>query len=159
MDEIRDEVRAKCEGEADFLHATQAVMESLQPLLERATRDERREYLTSLRVMMEPERVIMFRVVWEDDQGRMRVNRGYRVQYCSALGPYKGGLRFNPGVNLSVLKFLGFEQTLKNALTGQMLGGGKGGSDFDPHGCSEGEVRRFCQVRRDAVAAGVIWRN
>ncbi|KAK1760450.1 NADP-dependent glutamate dehydrogenase [Echria macrotheca] len=102
------------------------------------------EYRTALQVAAIPERVIQFRVVWEDDAGNLQVNRGYRVQFNSALGPYKGGLRLHPTVNLSVLKFLGFEQIFKNALTGLMMGGGKGGSDFDPKGKSDAEIRRFC---------------
>jgi len=99
-----------------------------------------------LPVIVEPERVISFRVTWEDDKGNTRVNRGYRVQFNSAIGPYKGGLRFHPSVNLSILKFLGFEQIFKNALTGLPIGGGKGGSDFDPHDKSDNEIRRFCQA-------------
>lgn len=102
------------------------------------------EYRTALKVVSIPERIIQFRVVWEDDKGELQVNRGYRVQFNSALGPYKGGLRFHPTVNLSILKFLGFEQIFKNALTGLMMGGGKGGADFDPKGKSDGEIRRFC---------------
>src|SRR5680860_576568 len=95
--------------------------------------------------MVEPERMIMFRVPWMDDKGNINVNRGYRVQFSSAIGPYKGGLRFHPSVNLSIIKFLGFEQILKNSLTGLPIGGGKGGSDFDPKGKSDFEVMRFCQ--------------
>jgi glutamate dehydrogenase (NADP+) len=102
------------------------------------------EYRTALKVVSIPERVIQFRVVWEDDAGNVQVNRGYRVQFNSALGPYKGGLRLHPSVNLSILKFLGFEQIFKNALTGLMMGGGKGGSDFDPKGKTDNEIRRFC---------------
>ncbi|KAI0533449.1 glutamate/Leucine/Phenylalanine/Valine dehydrogenase [Xylaria digitata] len=102
------------------------------------------EFRTALSVVSVPERVIQFRVVWEDDAGQLQVNRGFRVQYNSALGPYKGGLRFHPSVNLSILKFLGFEQTFKNALTGLNMGGGKGGADFDPKGKSDDEIRRFC---------------
>ncbi|KZZ97509.1 NADP-specific glutamate dehydrogenase [Moelleriella libera RCEF 2490] len=104
------------------------------------------EYRTALKVSAIPERVIQFRVVWEDDKGALQVNRGFRVQFNSALGPYKGGLRFHPSVNLSILKFLGFEQIFKNALTGLNMGGGKGGADFDPKGKSDGEIRRFCQA-------------
>ncbi|KAG5990484.1 NAD-dependent glutamate dehydrogenase, partial [Claviceps pusilla] len=104
------------------------------------------EYRKALQVSSIPERVIQFRVVWEDDKGNLQVNRGYRVQFNSALGPYKGGLRFHPSVNLSILKFLGFEQIFKNALTGLNMGGGKGGADFDPKGKSDGEIRRFCQA-------------
>lgn len=102
------------------------------------------EYRTALKVASIPERVVQFRVVWEDDAGNLQVNRGYRVQFNSALGPYKGGLRLHPSVNLSILKFLGFEQIFKNALTGLMMGGGKGGADFDPKGKSDSEIRRFC---------------
>ncbi|KKK24098.1 putative Glutamate/Leucine/Phenylalanine/Valine dehydrogenase [Aspergillus rambellii] len=102
------------------------------------------EYRTALKVVSIPERIIQFRVVWENDQGELQVNRGFRVQFNSALGPYKGGLRFHPSVNLSILKFLGFEQIFKNALTGLNMGGGKGGSDFDPKGKSDQEIRRFC---------------
>jgi glutamate dehydrogenase (NADP+) len=102
------------------------------------------EYKTALSVVSIPERIIQFRVVWENDKGELQVNRGYRVQFNSALGPYKGGLRFHPSVNLSILKFLGFEQIFKNALTGINIGGGKGGADFDPKGKSDGEIRRFC---------------
>jgi len=104
------------------------------------------EYRTALSVASIPERIIQFRVVWEDDKGNLQVNRGYRVQFNSALGPYKGGLRFHPSVNLSILKFLGFEQIFKNALTGLNIGGGKGGADFDPKGKSEAEIRRFCDA-------------
>jgi glutamate dehydrogenase (NADP+) len=107
---------------------------------------ERPEFRTALAVAAIPERVIQFRVTWSDDKGGLQVNRGYRVQYNSALGPYKGGLRFHPSVNLSILKFLGFEQTFKNALTGLSMGGGKGGADFDPKGKSDAEIRRFCQA-------------
>ncbi|KAH8888906.1 NADP-specific glutamate dehydrogenase [Thozetella sp. PMI_491] len=104
------------------------------------------EYKVALKVVSIPERVIQFRVVWEDDAGNLQVNRGYRVQFNSALGPYKGGLRLHPSVNLSILKFLGFEQIFKNALTGLMMGGGKGGADFDPKGKSDAEIRRFCEA-------------
>lgn len=107
---------------------------------------EHPEYRTALQVSAIPERIIQFRVTWEDDKGQLRVNRGYRVQFNSALGPYKGGLRFHPTVNLSILKFLGFEQIFKNALTGLNMGGGKGGADFDPKGKTDGEIRRFCQA-------------
>ncbi|KAI1117177.1 glutamate/Leucine/Phenylalanine/Valine dehydrogenase [Nemania sp. NC0429] len=104
------------------------------------------QYRTALKVVSVPERVIQFRVVWEDDAGNLQVNRGYRVQFNSALGPYKGGLRFHPSVNLSILKFLGFEQIFKNALTGLSMGGGKGGADFDPKGKSDNEIRKFCEA-------------
>ncbi|PBP16653.1 NADP-specific glutamate dehydrogenase [Diplocarpon rosae] len=105
---------------------------------------QRPEYKTALKVVSIPERIIQFRVVWEDDKNQLQVNRGYRVQFNSALGPYKGGLRFHPTVNLSILKFLGFEQIFKNALTGLNIGGGKGGADFDPKGKSDNEIRKFC---------------
>lgn len=115
------------------------VLESLKPVFEKDPR-----YIAVFEQMLEPERVIQFRVPWLDDKGQMQVNRGFRVQYNSAIGPYKGGLRFHPSVNLSVLKFLGFEQILKNSLTTLSMGGGKGGSDFDPKGRSDAEVMRFC---------------
>ncbi len=129
-------------GEPEFHQALLEVLESIVPVLERHP-----EYIDSgvLERLVEPERQIMFRAPWIDDTGAVRVNRGFRVQFNSALGPYKGGLRFHPSVNLGIVKFLGFEQIFKNALTGQGIGGAKGGSDFDPHGKSEGEIMRFCQ--------------
>ena len=129
-------------GEKEFMQAVHEVLETLTPVLQ-----EHPEYIEAgiLDRLVEPERQILFRVPWVDDTGRVRVNRGFRVQFNSALGPFKGGLRFHPTVNLSVVKFLGFEQIFKNALTGQRIGGGKGGSDFDPAGRSDGEVMRFCQ--------------
>ena len=129
-------------GEPEFHQALLEVLESIVPVLERHP-----EYIDSgvLERLVEPERQIMFRAPWIDDTGAVRVNRGFRVQFNSALGPYKGGLRFHPSVNLGIVKFLGFEQIFKNALTGQGIGGAKGGSDFDPHGKSEGEILRFCQ--------------
>lgn len=126
-------------SEPEFEQAVNEVTSTLKPLLQR-----RPEYERALRVVQIPERVVQFRVVWEDDRGNMQVNRGYRVQFNSTLGPYKGGLRFHPTVNLSILKFLGFEQIFKNALTGLMMGGGKGGSDFDPKGRTDNEIRKFC---------------
>lgn len=107
--------------------------------------DPKIEQFSIMERIIEPERIIKFRVTWVDDSGAIRVNRGYRVQFNSAIGPYKGGLRFHPSVNESILKFLGFEQTFKNALTGLPLGGGKGGADFDPRGKSDNEIMRFCQ--------------
>src|ERR1700710_1993309 len=104
------------------------------------------EYKKALKVASIPERIIQFRVIWEDDKGELQVNRGFRVQFNSTLGPYKGGLRFHPSVNLSILKFLGFQQIFKNALTGLSMGGGKGGCDFDPKGKSDAEIRRFCEA-------------
>jgi len=133
---------ARNPAEPEFHQAVQEVLESLAPVL-----DRRPEYRSAriLERFVEPERVIMFRVGWQDDQGQIQINRGYRIQMNSALGPYKGGLRFHPSVNLGILKFLAFEQVLKNSLTTLMMGGGKGGSDFDPKGRSDNEVMRFCQ--------------
>ncbi|ODU09179.1 MAG: glutamate dehydrogenase [Rubrivivax sp. SCN 71-131] len=130
-------------GQPEFLQAVTEVMESLWPFLE-----QHRHYAGDglLERLVEPERVIMFRISWVDDAGQVQVNRGYRVQHSMAIGPFKGGLRFHPSVNLSILKFLAFEQTFKNALTTLPMGGGKGGSDFDPKGKSDGEVMRFCQA-------------
>ncbi|KAI0851627.1 NADP-specific glutamate dehydrogenase [Daldinia vernicosa] len=124
----------------------QAYKELVATLEESSLFQQHPEYRTALKVVSIPERVIQFRVVWEDDKGNLQVNRGYRVQFNSALGPYKGGLRFHPTVNLSILKFLGFEQIFKNALTGLSMGGGKGGADFDPKGKSDNEIRRFCEA-------------
>jgi glutamate dehydrogenase (NADP+) len=142
---VRDlmaEVRAKNPGETEFHQAVQEVVESLDLVLER-----RPEYRNAriIERMVEPERVVMFRVPWQDDRGTYEINRGYRIEMNSAIGPYKGGLRFHPSVNLSILKFLAFEQVLKNSLTTLPMGGGKGGSDFDPKGKSDNEVMRFCQ--------------
>lgn len=135
------ERRSQCEPE--FQQAVREVLDSLEPVL-----DEHPEFIEGgiLERLVEPERQILFRVPWVDDAGKVQVNRGFRVQFNSALGPYKGGLRFHPSVNLSVIKFLGFEQVFKNALTSQRIGGGKGGSDFNPAGRSNGEVMRFCQA-------------
>jgi len=129
-------------GETEFHQALTEVLESLSPVIER---NKEFEDAGILERIVEPERQIIFRVPWTDDKGRVHVNRGIRVQYNSALGPYKGGIRFHPSVNTSIIKFLGFEQVFKNSLTGLMLGGGKGGSDFDPKGRSDHEVMRFCQ--------------
>ena len=126
----------------EFHQAVLEVLEGLEPMVERHPEMERAGLLERF---VEPERVVSFRVPWTDDSGKVQVNRGYRVQFNSAIGPYKGGLRFHPTVNLSILKFLGFEQVLKNSLTGLPIGGGKGGSDFDPKGKSDAEVMRFCQ--------------
>jgi glutamate dehydrogenase (NADP+) len=140
--EVLDVVTRRNAGEAEFLQAVHEVLDSLGPVI-----DRRRKYRDAriLERIVEPERQIVFRVAWLDDAGRPQVNRGFRVQYNSAIGPYKGGLRFHPSVNLGILKFLGFEQTFKNSLTTLPMGGGKGGSDFDPKGKSEAEVMRFCQ--------------
>lgn len=140
---VMDSLKEKYAYEPVFLQAVQEVLQTLQPLLEKNPRYE--EYKILERVT-EPERIISFRVEWVDDKGQVQVNRGYRVQYNSAIGPYKGGLRLHPSVNQGILKFLGFEQVFKNALTGLAIGGGKGGSDFDPKGKSEMEVMRFCQA-------------
>ncbi|MDR0459343.1 MAG: NADP-specific glutamate dehydrogenase [Coriobacteriales bacterium] len=140
--DIYEQVEKRNTGEAEFLQAVREVFESLEPVL------EQRSDLVQAGVMerlAEPERMVSFRVSWVDDQHKVQVNRGYRVQFSSAIGPYKGGIRFHPSVNASVIKFLGFEQTFKNSLTGLPMGGGKGGSDFDPKGKSDQEVMRFCQ--------------
>jgi glutamate dehydrogenase (NADP+) len=130
-------------GQPEFLQAVTEVMESLWPFIEQNPKYAGQGLLDR---MVEPERIVMFRVSWVNDRGEVQVNRGYRIQHSSAIGPYKGGLRFHPSVNLSILKFLAFEQTFKNALTTLPMGGGKGGSDFDPKGKSPGEVMRFCQA-------------
>ena len=136
-------VDARNPGQPEFIQAVTEVMESLWPFIEANPRYAEQALLERL---VEPERVIMFRVCWVDDRGEVQVNRGYRIQHSSAIGPYKGGIRFHPSVNLSILKFLAFEQTFKNALTTLPMGGGKGGSDFDPKGRSQGEIMRFCQA-------------
>ena len=140
---IYEELAAKSSHEPEFLQAVYEVLESLCPVA-----DRRPDLIKAgvFKRVVEPERVIQFRVAWVDDQGEVQVNRGYRVQFNSAIGPYKGGLRFHPSVNLSIIKFLGFEQIFKNALTTLPIGGGKGGSDFDPRGRSDGEIMRFCQA-------------
>ena len=139
---LLNEVKERNPGEVEFHQAVHEVLESLEPAIEKHP-----EYITSgvLNMIVEPERIIKFRVPWVDDNGKVRVNRGFRVQFNSAIGPYKGGIRFHPSVNESIIKFLGFEQTFKNSLTGLPLGGGKGGSDFDPKGKSDLEIMRFCQ--------------
>ncbi|WAR43493.1 NADP-specific glutamate dehydrogenase [Methylomonas rapida] len=142
-DEFLNHVAQLNPGQPEFLQAVTEVMESLWPFISRFPKYAENGLLDRL---VEPERVVMFRVSWVDDQGKVQVNRGYRIQHNMAIGPYKGGLRFHPSVNLSILKFLAFEQTFKNALTTLPMGGGKGGSDFDPKGKSPGEVMRFCQA-------------
>ena len=129
--------------QSEFAQAVREVMTTLWPFLEQ---NPRYRQMSLLERLVEPERVIQFRVTWVDDRNQVQVNRAWRVQFNSAIGPFKGGMRFHPSVNLSILKFLGFEQTFKNALTTLPMGGGKGGSDFDPKGKSEGEVMRFCQA-------------
>ncbi|MBA4002370.1 MAG: NADP-specific glutamate dehydrogenase [Delftia sp.] len=138
-----EEVAQRNPGQPEFLQAVTEVMESLWPFIEKNLKYAEHGLLERL---VEPERVVMFRVSWTDDKGQVQVNRGFRIQHSMAIGPYKGGLRFHPSVTLSVLKFLAFEQTFKNALTTLPMGGGKGGSDFDPKGKSPAEVMRFCQA-------------
>lgn len=140
MDDLVARVTKRDGWQSEFLQAFKEVVHSLRPLFEAEPK-----YLAVMEALCEPERVIMFRVPWLDDNGVQQTNRGFRVQYNSALGPYKGGLRLHPTVNLSVIRFLGFEQIFKNSLTGLPMGGGKGGSDFDPKGKSEAEILRFCQ--------------
>jgi len=140
--DVLESVKKRNPGEPEFIQTVTEVFESIEPVIE-----QRPDLIKAGVVdrMVEPERTIMFRVPWVDDNGNVQVNRGYRVQFNSAIGPYKGGLRFHPTVNLSIMKFLGFEQTFKNSLTSLPMGGGKGGSDFDPQGKSDAEVMRFCQ--------------
>jgi glutamate dehydrogenase (NADP+) len=138
-----DQVVAKNPGQPEFHQAVEEVFESLAPVMERHPEYRKAKILERV---SEPERVILFRVTWVDDRGDVQVNKGYRIQMSSAIGPYKGGLRFHPSVNLGILKFLAFEQVFKNALTTLPMGGGKGGTDFDPHGKSDMEVMRFCQA-------------
>ncbi len=142
IDAFMDKVKAKNGHEPEFLQAVHEVAEAVIPFMEKHPKYEEHNILERI---VEPERTIIFRVPWIDDKGKPQVNRGYRVQFNSAIGPYKGGLRFHPSVNLSILKFLGFEQIFKNSLTTLPMGGGKGGSDFDPKGKSDNEVMRFCQ--------------
>lgn len=139
---VLEELKAKNPNEPEFHQAATEILSSLEVVFDRHPEYEKEGLLERF---VEPERIIMFRVPWVDDNGNVKVNKGYRVQFNSAIGPYKGGLRFHPSVNLSILKFLGLEQILKNSLTGLPIGGGKGGSDFDPKGKSDAEVMRFCQ--------------
>ena len=142
LNELMEKVIKRNAGESEFHQTVKEVLESIEPVLEQSP-----EYIESgvIERMVEPERIIKFRVPWVDDSGKVQVNRGFRIQFNSAIGPYKGGLRFHPSVNESIIKFLGFEQTFKNSLTSLPMGGGKGGADFDPQGKSNGEVMRFCQ--------------
>ncbi len=142
VDDVLARVKAHDPNQPEFIQAATEVLESLRLVVED---DPRYADAALLERIVEPERIVQFRVPWADDAGRVHVNRGYRVQFNSAIGPYKGGLRLHPSVNLSIIKFLGFEQIFKNALTGLPIGGGKGGSDFDPKGKSDMEVMRFCQ--------------
>lgn len=142
VNRVLEETKTKNNTENEFLQAVDEVLKTIEPVI-----DKHKEYedLSILERMVEPERIIMFRVPWINDKGKVVVNRGYRIQFNSLIGPYKGGLRFHPSVNLSIMKFLGFEQIFKNALTGLPIGGAKGGSDFDPKGKSDNEIMRFCQ--------------
>ncbi|MBR5119390.1 MAG: NADP-specific glutamate dehydrogenase, partial [Clostridia bacterium] len=142
LKKVLADVIARNPGESEFHQTVSEVLESLEPVVEQSPIYIERGIID---MMVEPERIIKFRVPWVDDSGKVQVNRGFRVQFNSAIGPYKGGLRFHPSVNESIIKFLGFEQTFKNSLTGLPMGGGKGGSDFDPQGKSDMEVMRFCQ--------------
>ena len=143
VQEVLTQLQARNPGEPEFLQAAREVLETLEPVVARHKKYEAGRILERL---VEPERQIIFRVPWFDDAGNVRVNRGFRIEFNSAIGPYKGGLRFHPSVNISILKFLGFEQIFKNSLTTLPMGGGKGGSDFDPKGKSDNEVMRFCQA-------------
>jgi glutamate dehydrogenase (NADP+) len=140
---VLNDLKAKSSHEPEFIQAVTEVLESLAPVVDN---DPKYEKAGLLERLVEPERIIMFRIPWVDDKGEVHVNRGYRVQFNSAIGPYKGGLRLHPSVNLSIIKFLGFEQIFKNSLTGLPIGGAKGGSDFDPKGKSDMEIMRFCQA-------------
>ncbi|MBQ9861731.1 MAG: NADP-specific glutamate dehydrogenase [Clostridia bacterium] len=142
VDSVLEKVVRDNPDQPEFIQAVNEVLESLRPVIDANPQYEKAALLERL---VEPERVIMFRVPWVDDAGKVQVNRGYRVQFNGAIGPYKGGLRFHPSVNLSIIKFLGFEQTFKNSLTSLPMGGGKGGSDFDPRGKSDNEIMAFCQ--------------
>ncbi|MFG3611161.1 NADP-specific glutamate dehydrogenase [Rummeliibacillus sp. G93] len=143
IDKVFNNLKEHHGHEPEFLQAAKEILYSLTPVFEKKP-----EYMKAslLERIVEPERVVKFRVSWEDDSGKIQVNRGYRVQFSSAIGPYKGGLRFHPSVNESIVKFLGFEQIFKNSLTGQPIGGAKGGADFDPKGKSDAEIMRFCQA-------------
>ena len=142
LNSLLSDIKVKYQNEPEFLSAVEEFFDSMDFLVEK---DQKIEQQSILERLVIPERIIQFRVPWVDDSGKIQVNTGYRVQFNSAIGPYKGGMRFDKSVNLSILKFLGFEQTFKNSLTGLPMGGGKGGSDFDPRGKSDGEVMRFCQ--------------
>ncbi|KAB4816539.1 NADP-specific glutamate dehydrogenase, partial [Bacteroides thetaiotaomicron] len=142
VDQVLTAVKEKNAYEPEFLQTITEVLNSLRPVVERRPEYRKAKILERI---VEPERIVSFRVPWIDDKGEYQINRGFRVQFNSAIGPYKGGLRFHPSVNQSIMKFLGFEQIFKNSLTGLPIGGGKGGSDFDPKGKSDDEVMRFCQ--------------
>ncbi len=142
VERVLEELKAKNPNEPEFHQAATEILNGLRPVVEKHPEYEKAALLERF---VEPERVVLFRVPWVDDSGKVHVNKGYRVQFNSAIGPYKGGLRFHPSVNLSIIKFLGLEQILKNSLTGLPIGGGKGGSDFDPKGKSDNEIMKFCQ--------------
>ena len=142
VEQLLADIERKNPGQPEFYQAAREVLESLKPVMDKHPEFEKAKIIERI---VEPERVIMFRVPWVDDKGDIQVNKGYRIEYNSAIGPYKGGLRLHPSVNLGILKFLGFEQVFKNALTTLPMGGGKGGSDFDPKGKSDNEVMKFCQ--------------
>ena len=148
IEQVKDKIKNTYPNEKEFIQATSEVLDSLSLVI---NSDSRYQEHSLLEKLIEPERIISFDVHWIDDQGKEQINKGYRVQFNSVLGPYKGGLRFHPSVNLSVLKFLGFEQIFKNALTGLELGGGKGGSNFDPKGKSDAEIKRFCEAFMDKL--------
>ena len=156
VSEQLEKLKAKNANEPEFIQAATEVLTSLEPVFEQNPKYEENGILERI---TEPERVIMFRVPWVDDNGKVQVNRGFRVQFNSAIGPYKGGLRLHPSVNLGVIKFLGFEQIFKNSLTGLPIGGGKGGSDFDPKGKSDREVMAFCQsfMTTEATGYGLLY--
>jgi len=143
VERVIDDVKKKHSNEPEFIQTVTEVFSSIAPVIEKHPEYEKAALLER---MVEPERQIIFRVTWEDDNGKVHVNTGYRIQFNSAIGPYKGGLRFHPSVYVGIIKFLGFEQTFKNSLTGLPIGGGKGGSDFDPRGKSDAEIMRFCQA-------------
>lgn len=142
VDDIIAKTESKNPGENEFIQSVKEFLESIEEIYNRYPQFD---HVNLIDRLLEPERILIFKVPWQDDSGKVHVNRGYRVEYNSALGPYKGGLRFHPSVNLSIMKFLAFEQTFKNALTGLMIGGAEGGADFDPKGKSENEIMRFCQ--------------
>ena len=142
LEKALDEIKAKNPNEPEFIQAVKEVYTTVEKIIDKNPEFEKQAMLERI---AEPERIITFRVPWVNDNGQVVVNRGYRVQFSSVIGPYKGGLRFHPSVNQSIIKFLGFEQIFKNALTGLPIGGAKGGSDFDPKGKSDNEIMRFCQ--------------
>ena len=153
LEPILADVLRRNAGEPEFHQAVREVLESLGRVIAKHP-----DYLDKALIerICEPERQIIFRIPWIDDAGQVQINRGFRVQFNSALGPYKGGIRFHPSVNVGIIKFLGFEQTFKNALTGLPIGGGKGGSDFNPRGRSNAEIMRFCQSFM-SVLFGIVW--